>query len=140
MISEYHKKIIDKKRNQILHGIHVVFYAKYKNKKSIRYYVYSNCPRLVFNSLTVLEYMLEMLKGISFTCHDTRGLFYDIDKGNQISLDEFKKRVEKLNPNNYRLVLHTSKDVAPYHPYIAIDNGPNHLVVERLDHPIPTDS
>ena len=126
MISEYHKKIIDKKRNQILHGIHVVFQSKDKNKKSIRQYGYSNGPRLGFKPLTALEYMLEMLKGISFTCHDTRGLFYDIDKDNQISLDEFKKRVEKLNPNNYRLVLHTSKDVAPYHPYIAIDNGPNH--------------
>ena len=125
MISEYHKKIIDKKRNQILHGIHVVFQSKDKNKKSIRQYGYSNGPRLGFKPLTALEYMLEMLKGISFTCHDTRGLFYDIDKDNQISLDEFKKRVEKLNPNNYRLVLHTSKDVAPYHPYIAIDNGPN---------------
>ena len=126
MISEYHKKLIDKKRNQILHGIHVVFQSKDKNKKSVREYGYSNGPRLGFKPLTALEYMLEMLKGISFTCHDTRGLFYDIDKDNQISLDEFKKRVEKLNPNNYRLVLHTSKDVAPYHPYIAIDNGPNH--------------
>ena len=126
MISEYHKKLIDKKRNQILHGIHVVFQSKDKNKKSIRQYGYSNGPRLGFKPLTALEYMLEMLKGISFTCHDTRGLFYDIDKDNQISLDEFKKRVEKLNPNNYRLVLHTSKDVAPYHPYIAIDNGPKH--------------
>ena len=125
MISEYHKKLIDKKRNQILHGIHVVFQSKDKNKKSIRQYGYSNGPRLGFKPLTALEYMLEMLKGIRFTCHDTRGLFYDIDKDNQISLDEFKKRVEKLNPNNYRLVLHTSKDVAPYHPYIAIDNGPN---------------
>lgn len=76
--------------------------------------------------MTALEYMLEMLKGISFTCHDTRGPFYDIDKDNQISLDEFKKRIEKLNPNNYRLVLNTTKDVAPYHPYIAIDNSPKH--------------
>ena len=126
MISEYHKKLIDKKRNQILHGIHVVFQSKDKNKKSIRQYGYSNGPRLGFKPLTALEYMLEMLKGIRFTCHDTRGLFYDIDKGNQISLDEFKKRVEKLNPNNYRLVLSTIKDVAPYHPYIAIDNGPKH--------------
>lgn len=126
MISEYHKKLIDKKRNQILHGIHVVFQSKDKNKKSIRQYGYSNGPRLGFKPFTALEYMLEMLKGIRFTCHDTRGLFYDIDKGNQISLDEFKKRVEKLNPNNYRLVLSTIKDVAPYHPYIAIDNGPKH--------------
>ena len=126
MISEYHKKIIDKKRNQILHGIHVVFQSKDKNKKSIRQYGYSNGPRLGFKPLTALEYMLEMLKGIRCTCHDTRGLFQDIEKGNQVSLDEFKKRVEKLNPNNYRLVLSTIKDVAPYHPNIAIDNGPKH--------------
>lgn len=126
MISEYHKKLIDKKRNQIQRGIHVVFQSKDKNKKSIHAHSYSNGPRLGLKPLTALEYMLEMLKGISFTCHDTRGLFYDIAKDNQISLDEFKKRVEKLNPNNYRLALNTSRDVAPYHPYIAIDNGPNH--------------
>ena len=126
MISEYHKKIIDKKRNQILHGIHVVFQSKDKNKKSVREYGYSSGPRLGLKPLTALEYMLEMLKGMSFTCHDTRGLFYDIDKDNQISLDEFKKRVEKLNPDNYRLVLNTIKDVASHHPYIAIDNGPKH--------------
>ena len=122
MISEYYKKLIDKKRNKILHGIHVVFQSKDKNKKSGHVYGY----RLGFKPLTALEYMLEMLKGISFTCHDTRGPFYDIDKDNQISLDEFKKRIEKLNPNNYRLVLNTTKDVAPYHPYIAIDNSPKH--------------
>lgn len=87
---------------------------------------YSNGPRLGLKPLTVLEYMLEMLKGISFTCYDTRGMFYDIDKDNQISLDEFKKRVEKLNPNNYRLVLNTNKDFEPYHAYIAIDNGPKY--------------
>lgn len=121
MISEYYKKIIDKKRSQIKNGIIMYFMSKSSSDDK-----FDSVRKFRFTPTTALEYMLEMLKGMSFTCHDTRGPFYDIGKDNQISLDEFKKRVEKLSPKNYKLVLSTSKSGKPYHPYIAIDNGPKH--------------
>ena len=52
---------------------------------------------------------------------------YKTSKEQQLTVDGFNQSCGmKLNPNNYRLVLSTIKDVAPYHPYIAIDNGPKH--------------
>lgn len=120
MLSDYYKKIIDRKRDKIKNGVGVVFQSRCKHgEKSMPGF------RLGMNPMTAFECMLEMMKGISFTCHDSRGLFYAIDKGNQISVDQFEERVKKLDPKNYRMILHTYKHTSPYHAYIAIDNGPN---------------